>query len=60
MKRIVLFVLTNIAVMVVMSVVLSVLGLDRYLHAQGLNLGGLLAFFLGGRFHGLHFFAADQ
>ena len=46
MKRIVLFVLTNIAVMVVMSVVLSVLGLDRYLHAQGLNLGGLLAFSL--------------
>lgn len=44
MKRIVLFVLTNIAVLVVMSVVLSVLGLDRYLHAQGLNLGGLLAF----------------
>ena len=46
MKRIVLFVLTNIAVMVVMSVVLSVLGLDRYLHAQGLNLGGLLVFSL--------------
>ncbi len=46
MKRIVLFVLTNVAVMVVMSVVLSVLGLDRYLHAQGLNLGGLLAFSL--------------
>jgi heat shock protein HtpX len=46
MKRIVLFVLTNFAVMVVMSVVLSVLGLDRYLHAQGLNLGGLLAFSL--------------
>ena len=46
MKRIVLFVLTNIAVIAVMSVVLSVLGLDRYLHAQGLNLGGLLAFSL--------------
>ncbi len=46
MKRIVLFALTNIAVLVVMSVVLSVLGLDRYLHAQGLNLGGLLAFSL--------------
>jgi len=46
MKRIILFVLTNIAVLVVMSVVLSVLGLDRYLHAQGLNLGGLLAFSL--------------
>jgi len=42
----VLFVLTNIAVIAVMSVVLSVLGLDRYLHAQGLNLGGLLAFSL--------------
>lgn len=46
MKRIVLFALTNIAVLVVMSIVLSVLGLDRYLHAQGLNLGGLLAFSL--------------
>lgn len=46
MKRIVLFVLTNLAVMVVLSVVLSVLGLDRYLHSQGLNLGGLLVFSL--------------
>ncbi len=46
MKRIVLFVLTNVAVLVVMSVVLSVLGLDRYATAQGLNVGGLLAFSL--------------
>lgn len=46
MKRIVLFVLTNVAVLAVMSIVLSVFGLDRYLSAQGLNIGGLLAFSL--------------
>ena len=42
MKRIVLFIVTNIAVMVVMSVVLSLLGVDRYLYARGLNLGSLM------------------
>lgn len=46
MKRIMLFVLTNIAVIAVMSVVLSVLGVDRYLSARGLNLGGLMVFSL--------------
>ena len=46
MKRIVLFVLTNIAVIAVMSIVLSVLGVDRFLSAQGLNLGTLLVFSL--------------
>ncbi len=44
MKRIGLFLLTNIAVMLVLSVVASVLGADRYLTAQGLNLQALLAF----------------
>jgi heat shock protein HtpX len=44
MKRIVLFLATNIAVMLVLSVVLSVLGVDRYLSAEGLNLGMLLVF----------------
>jgi heat shock protein HtpX len=44
MKRIVLFVLTNIAVLVVLSIVARLLGLDRYLAAHGGNLGGLLAF----------------
>lgn len=46
MKRIVLFVLTNVAVIAVMSVVLSVLGVDRFLTANGLDLGMLLAFSL--------------
>ncbi|MEP7244627.1 MAG: protease HtpX [Gammaproteobacteria bacterium] len=44
MKRILLFLATNLAIMVVLSVVVQVLGLDRYLHAQGGSLGGLLAF----------------
>lgn len=46
MKRIVLFVLTNIAVIAVMSIVLSVLGVDRFLSARGLNVGSLLVFSL--------------
>ena len=46
MKRIVLFLITNLAVMLVLSVVLSVLGVDRYLTEQGLNLGSLLIFSL--------------
>jgi heat shock protein HtpX len=46
MKRIVLFVLTNIAVIAVMSIVLSVLGVDRFISAQGLNLGMLMVFSL--------------
>lgn len=46
MKRIVLFLLTNIAVMVVLSIVLSVLGVDRFLSARGLNVGTLLVFSL--------------
>jgi heat shock protein HtpX len=46
MKRIVLFLLTNIAVMLVLSVVLSVLGLNRYVSAQGINMGQLLGFSL--------------
>lgn len=46
MKRILLFVLTNIAVIAVMSIVLSVLGVDRFLSAQGLNMGMLLVFSL--------------
>ena len=45
MKRIVLFVLTNLAVLVVLSVVLRLLGLDRAMYAQtGLDYGSLLAF----------------
>ncbi len=44
MKRIFLFLITNIAVMVVLSVVMRVLGLDQALAANGLNPGALLVF----------------
>jgi heat shock protein HtpX len=44
MKRIVLFVLTNLAVVVVLGIVASLLGVNRYLTANGLNLGALLVF----------------
>jgi heat shock protein HtpX len=44
MKRIALLIATNIAIMVVLSIVVSVFGLDRYLTQQGLNLGSLLVF----------------
>ena len=44
MKRIVLFVLTNLAVMLVLSITLSILGVNRYLGAQGMHLGSLLVF----------------
>ena len=44
MKRILLFVLTNIAVLVVLSITASVLGVDRFLTRQGLNLPALLGF----------------
>jgi len=46
MKRIVLFLATNIAILLVLSIVLRVLGLERILDEQGvnLNLGALLGF----------------
>ena len=44
MKRIVLFVLTNLAVVLVLSMTARILGIDRILTANGLNLGALLAF----------------
>jgi heat shock protein HtpX len=44
MKRIFLFLLTNIAVMVVISIVTSLLGVNKYLTSSGLNLPMLLAF----------------
>jgi heat shock protein HtpX len=45
MKRIVLFLLTNLAVIAVLSVVASLLGVDRFLEADGqLNLQQLLIF----------------
>ena len=44
MKRIMLFILTNLAVMLVLTVVTRLLGVDRFLTANGLNLGSLLVF----------------
>src|SRR6266850_1518328 len=44
MKRIVLFLATNIAVLLVLSVVVSVLGLDRWLMADGIDITTLLLF----------------
>lgn len=44
MKRIFLFLMTNIAVLVVLSIVLSLLGVDRFLSGSGLNLPMLLVF----------------
>ena len=46
MKRIVLFVLTNLAVMVVLGITASLLGVNRFLDQNGLNLGTLLGFAL--------------
>ncbi|MFM7532430.1 MAG: protease HtpX [Rubrivivax sp.] len=46
MKRIILFVLTNLAVMVVLGITASLLGVNKYLTANGLNLGMLLGFSL--------------
>ncbi|NYT81933.1 protease HtpX [Alcaligenaceae bacterium] len=44
MKRIFLFLLTNIAVMVVLSASMNILGVGRYLTAQGLDITQLLVF----------------
>jgi heat shock protein HtpX len=44
MKRIVLFVLTKLAAMVVLSIVLKVFGIDRAMAQEGFNLGPLLVF----------------
>lgn len=44
MKRIALFLLTNIAVVAVLGIVSSLLGVNRYLTANGMNFGALLGF----------------
>ena len=46
MKRILLFALTNIAVVAVLGLVSSIFGLNRFLSASGLNLTALLGFAL--------------
>jgi heat shock protein HtpX len=43
-KRVVFFLLTNIAVLMVLSVSARILGIDRFLTNNGLNMGMLLAF----------------
>lgn len=42
MKRVFLFLATNLAVVFLLSITARVLGLDRWLTANGLNMGGLL------------------
>jgi heat shock protein HtpX len=42
MKRVLLFVATNLAVMVVLSIAVHLLGLNRWLDANGINYGALL------------------
>jgi heat shock protein HtpX len=44
MKRVFLLIATNVAVLVVLSIVASLLGVDRFLTQNGLNLPALLAF----------------
>lgn len=44
MKRIVLLVATNLAILVMLSVAARLLGLDRWMAASGTNFGALLAF----------------
>jgi heat shock protein HtpX len=44
MKRILLFIATNLAVMLVLGIAASLLGVNRFLTANGLNLGLLLGF----------------
>ena len=46
MKRILLFVLTNLAVMLVLGIAANLLGVNRFLTQNGLNLGTLLGFAL--------------
>ena len=44
MKRIVLFLATNLAIVLVLSLTMRILGVEPYLTAQGLNLSSLLIF----------------
>ncbi len=44
MKRIALYLMTNLAVLVILSLVMNLLGVGRYLHANGLDMQQLLIF----------------
>ena len=46
MKRILLFVMTNLAVMVVLGIVVSLTGANRFIGANGINIGTLMVFSL--------------
>ena len=46
MKRIFLLILTNVLVVALLGIVASILGVNRYITANGLNLGALLGFAL--------------
>lgn len=46
MKRVFLFIATNLAIMLVLGLTASILGVNKYLTANGLNLGMLLVFAL--------------
>ena len=46
MKRIILFLATNLAVMILLSIILNVLGLNRFITANGLDVNVLLGFSL--------------
>lgn len=45
-KRVGLFLLTNIAVMVVIGIIVNIFGLNKFLHANGLDLGMLFIYSL--------------
>ena len=44
MKRIMYFLVTNLAIVLVLSITMRLLGIEPYLNANGLDLGNLLAF----------------
>lgn len=44
MKRVILLIVTNLAVMLVLSITAQILGVNRFLAANGLNMGALLVF----------------
>jgi heat shock protein HtpX len=44
MKRMFLFLATNVAVLVVLSIIINIFGLDRWLTAEGINYTSLLVF----------------
>ena len=46
MKRIALFIATNLAVMVVIGLITSVFGLNRYIGPNGINVGTLMMYSL--------------